>query len=122
MPFINRLGGGGEDVTPEVTAQTPKVENLLKALKNKVNEPLWLANDEGEIITPLIPVDQPVQTSGLTITVKKDDNPLGYVITSLSVNDTAPVKTENTITNGVLKLEAFGAQYTGIEYSILEEN
>lgn len=60
--------------------------------------------------------------AGLTITVKESDNDLGYSIVSLSADDTAPVQTEHVVENGVLRLEAFGKQYTKITYAILEEN
>lgn len=60
--------------------------------------------------------------AGLTITVKRSDNDLGYSIISLSVDNTAPVQTEHVIEDGILRLEAFGKQYTAIDYLILEEN
>lgn len=60
--------------------------------------------------------------SGLTITVKKADNPLGYTITTLCVDDMMPIQTEHVITNGKLRLEAFGDVNTKVDYSILEEN
>ena len=59
--------------------------------------------------------------AGLTITVKGSED-LSYSVVSLSVDDTAPIQTDHTIENGVLRLEAFGKQYSKIIYSILEEN
>lgn len=60
--------------------------------------------------------------AGLTITVKKSDNELGYSIISFSADDTEPVQTDHVIEDGILRLEAFGKQYTKITYAILEEN
>lgn len=241
---IKNGGGSGENITPELTLQTQKLDNLSESLEGKgvltkrgvfnwykytsengnyletvvsnmpdtypefgqhtdgfwyekqaPNEPMWLTTESGELIAPIYPqkmdIELPTATAsqidssvtaftarglergsgkvvkkllygsyltrfdagnnryyadiqvgditkisaihavangvngekvGLTITLKKDDDPLGYIISTFSTDDATPVQTEHVITDGVLRLEAFGSQYTKINYLIFEEN
>lgn len=67
--LINRVGGGGENVTPEVTAQTPLIQELaILALGKGLNvkgKYLWLKTINGKVDEIIVSTSSTAYTEGL---------------------------------------------------------